>query len=625
MYKNDKYENEYEERKIKKPVIINIMLSLMSVIATLFSAFLIIDSSNRINETYQIINAILISLIVISIAISFSKTFYKKKSNTIVITSLLIIITTIFNGLYLFDIIKLPVQKVVPDFYNKSLEEVIKWTEKNNIENEEIFEHSDNIKKYNIISQNKKTGTLIKNIDNIKFTVSNGPDYNKEVIIPDMSGWTTDEVLKFIEENHLKNVQIVFEENKDIKNDTIIRQSTNGKVKRTDSIIFTASLGDSTALKPIELIDLKNQKLLNATTYLGKHGITYELKYEFSNKIERGKIINSNPEKGKIINLGEKVILTVSKGKEIKVPELKNKTFSDVTKWIIENNLDIEYSDKYDNEIEKGLVISSNYQTGDIIEEETKINIVFSKGKLVMPKFENLESFKTWANTYNIKYEIKEEFNKDIPQNNIIKFSVNEGEKINTEEIITVYISKGEAITTPDFIGKNKNDIQKECNNLGINCTFTNTKSDKTEGTAINQSIQKGTEISKNQTINIQIATKKQNEVTNKNNTSNSKNYNTRNDNNQTNNTTNSTNSQDQCNGKEYTVKGLNTVFNECTSYNDCKTKVQSYFKNNYKGVIINIKDDGGTSGLSSGSYVAGIGNGSKVECGKSYSITLAK
>ena len=569
----EKYEYEIEEkkhyRKKKKPIITYLLIITMISMSIIFSAYLIKDAENQINNIYQIINAILITLITISLSISFPKAFAKNKSSYFALSCLLIMGTIIFNSLYILNIIKLPVQTYLPDFFNKSLSEVVSWTEKNNIEHEEIFEYSDNIKKYNIINQNKKANTLIKKIKNIKLSVSNGPDYNKEIILPDMTGWTTDEVLKFTEKNYLKNVQIDFEENIEIPNDIVIRQSTTGKIKRNDKLIITASLGDKNKLSEIKLKNLKNQKLLNAEVYLGKHGIIYELKYEFSDKIERGKIISSQPNESAIIKPNEKVILTVSKGKEIKVPELKNKTLSEVTKWIIENNLEIEYSDKYDSEIKKGLVISSNYKTGDTIEEETKINIVFSKGKLKMPKFESIEAFKTWAETYNIKYEIKEEFNNDIPQNGIIKYSVNENSEIKPDETITVFISKGQSISTPNFIGKTKNDIQKECNNLGLTCTFTNVKSDKTEGTAINQSITSGTEISKNQSIDIEIATKKQSEVTKKSNTTNnrnnnnSSNNNNNNNNNNSNNQTNTTNNESNCETITIRLNGSEIKANE--------------------------------------------------------------
>ena len=569
------YEEEQEQEKIitkkKKPIFTNIILSLLFVCSLTFSAFLIIDSSNKIDELYEIINSILVFIITLTLIISFPKIFYKRKTGAIIFTSLLIIIAMVFNILYLFKIIKLPTQNYIKDYTNKELTQALTWTEKNNIDHEETFEYSDTIKKYNIISQDIKPKTLTKNIKNINFSVSNGPDYNKELIMPDMTDYKTDEVLKFIDKNLLKNVDIQFEENEEIENDKIIKQSTVGNIKRNDKIIFTASLGKKENLKPIKLKDLKNKKLLYATTYLGKNGIPYELKFEYSNKIQRGNIIKTDKQINQELKQTDKIILTVSKGKKIIIPDLKNKSLKEVTKWIIENNLEIEYLDKYDSSIKKGKAIKANYKKGDIIEEETKITVTFSKGPLKMPKFDKIDSFKQWAEKYQIKYEIKEEFSNDIPKDNIIKYSVKEGEKLNPEDTITVYISKGKAIKTPNFIGMTKEEANKECNSLNIICSFYNTLSDKKEGTVISQSIEKDTEIVENQNIDIEIATKKQAEVTKKKETTNPKtNTNTQTNTNNSNNNTNNQNTQpqtNQCEGKgPYTVSGLNNEFNNCSS-----------------------------------------------------------
>ncbi|MBR3362502.1 MAG: PASTA domain-containing protein [Bacilli bacterium] len=627
------YEEEQEQEKIitkkKKPIFTNIILSLLFVCSLTFSAFLIIDSSNKIDELYEIINSILVFIITLTLIISFPKIFYKRKTGAIIFTSLLIIIAMVFNILYLFKIIKLPTQNYIKDYTNKELTQALTWTEKNNIDHEETFEYSDTIKKYNIISQDIKPKTLTKNIKNINFSVSNGPDYNKELIMPDMTDYKTDEVLKFIDKNLLKNVDIQFEENEEIENDKIIKQSTVGNIKRNDKIIFTASLGKKENLKPIKLKDLKNKKLLYATTYLGKNGIPYELKFEYSNKIQRGNIIKTDKQINQELKQTDKIILTVSKGKKIIIPDLKNKSLKEVTKWIIENNLEIEYLDKYDSSIKKGKAIEANYKKGDIIEEEAKITVTFSKGPLKMPKFDKIDSFKQWAEKYQIKYEIKEEFSNDIPKDNIIKYSVKEGEKLNPEDTITVYISKGKAIKTPNFIGMTKEEANKECNSLNIICSFYNTLSDKKEGTVISQSIEKDTEIVENQNIDIEIATKKQAEVTKKKETTNPKtNTNTQTNTNNSNNNTNNQNTQpqtNQCEGKgPYTVSGLNNEFNNCSSYDTCAKQIKQYLENKYNGVTINIIADE-TSDLSSGSYISGIGNGSKVECGKTYTIKLAK
>ena len=131
-----------------------------------------------------------------------------------------------------------------------------------------------------------------------------------------------------------------------------------------------------------------------------------------------------------------------------------------------------------------------------------------------MPKFNNITDFKAWADKYKIKYEIKEEFNNDIKKGDIIKFSVETNKTINPDEGIIAYVSKGKAIEVPNFIGKTKSEIQKTCNQLGINCTFVNEYSNTVkEGNAISQSIKSGEKISEGDSIQISIATKNKNNV----------------------------------------------------------------------------------------------------------------
>ena len=507
--KPKKIKKENNTNDIKKPKAANIFLSITYVAAIFLFIFLILDSANQVNQIYQIINAFLILFIVTSFLVSFKKSFFKNKSFATVTTSLLVLITITFNGLYMTKVIKLPTQNFLPDFESKNLTKAINWTEENNIKTEQNFEYSDTEEKYSIISQSKKPETLTKNIKKVDFTVSNGPDYNKDVILTDMTGWNVDDVLKFIDNNFLNSVAINFEENLNIKKDTVISQSNNGNIKRSTALIFNVSLGDKNSLKPIKLKDLKNESLLHAEVYLGRNGILYELKYDFSNTIKKGNVITSSVKEGTTVKPDEKITLTISKGKEIKVPNLKNKTMSYITKWMVENNIQINYKDRYDNNIKSGRVIESNYKEGDIIEEGTTVDIIFSKGPLVMKKFDNINDFKSWADTNGIKYEIKEEFNEEIEKDKIIKTSIEEGKNINLEETITVYVSKGIAVKIPNFIGKSKSEVQKECDSLGINCSFTESYSTKTKGTVIAQNINAGTEISKGDTIVITLATNK--------------------------------------------------------------------------------------------------------------------
>ncbi len=529
-----------KKEKTKKPIITNIFLSLVFVITLALFIFLILDSSNHIDQIYRIINSLLLLFIIIGLLLSFKNLLYKNKTIQTNITAFLILTALIFNGLYITHIIKLPKQSHITNFENVSLTQAINWADKNNVKNNETFEYSDSIKKYNIINQSEKEGTLTKNIKSVDFIVSNGPDYNKEVILSDMMGQSVSDVLKFINNNHLNNVQINYEENTETDRNYVIKQSSTGKIKRSDAIIFTISLGDKSKLNPIKLKDLTNESLLNASVYLGQNGITYELKYEFSDKIEKGNVISTNIKKGTSLKADDKIILTISKGKQIKVPDFKNKSLSYITKWMIYNNVQINYLEQY-SDIKQGYAIKSNYNKGDIIEEETTIDITFSKGILKMKSFKNINEFKSWADSNNIKYEIKEEFN-DLDKDTIIKTSIQEGEKVKQDEPIVVYVSKGKAITVPDFSGKTKSNIQKECNSLGITCSFTSQYNTKVSNdTMISQSIKAGEKISKSDTINIVIATNKKESTTNKSTSSNSSSNSSNSSNNTNSNTSNKT------------------------------------------------------------------------------------
>ena len=511
---NDENEkkNKKEVKKTKKPIITNIWLTLTLLLAIAFALYLSYHSLNSVSQIYELINGGLILLIVICFIVAYNRSLKKNKTTATAITGALFMGFMSFNCLYLANFIELPVQSNIPNFVGQEYTTALAWNEENDVVFDQTFDYSDTVSKYSVISQSTEPQTPTTNIDEVSYSVSNGPDYNKNVIISDMTGWNIDEVLKVIDENFLNNVIVNFEENPDIERNTVISQSISGNIKRNDEITFTVSLGDKNALSPIKLKNLKDEKLLNASVYLGQNGITYEIKYEFSNDVAKGNIISTNPKQGTKLNPDDHVTLTVSKGKEIKVHDLTNKTMYEITEWMIKNNLQINYSDRYDNKIKSGRVIEANYKEGDIIEEGTTVDVIFSKGPLKMKQFDNVNDFKSWADTNGIKYEIKEEFNNDVEKDKIIKTSIEEGKTINLNDTITIYVSKGIAVKVPDFSGNTKSEVQKECDNLGLSCSFTEEYSSSiTSGKVIKQSVAAGTEISKGDKITITIATSKKN------------------------------------------------------------------------------------------------------------------
>ena len=124
IYKNPrKRENQAKienTETITKPKAANILLSITYVITIIAFFYLIIDSSNKINQIYQIINAFFLLIIVTCFLISFKKSFFKNKSAPTIITSLLVVGAIAFNGLYMTNIINLPKQSYLPNFESKN-------------------------------------------------------------------------------------------------------------------------------------------------------------------------------------------------------------------------------------------------------------------------------------------------------------------------------------------------------------------------------------------------------------------------------------------------------------------------------------------------------------------------
>ena len=292
------------------------------------------------------------------------------------------------------------------------------------------------------------------------------------VILSSFVGREIDEFLEEIERQHLNNVKVNFKINEYNAKNIIISQSKTGEVRRNDEIIIEVSLGKKSELSEINMISLIGKNSFEASLFLGQNGINYEIKYDFSDSPTDTVIAQSVEPETIVKPFDTKVIITVSKGSKIKVPNLLEMTTDQIIKWVTDNNLKISLSDAYDSKIEAGKVINANYKENDEISEGSLIKVVTSKGPLKMPSFKSLSEFRIWANTYNVKYDEEYEFNSSVSKGNIIKFSLSPNDLIDENIPIVVTISNGKAVSIPNFVGKTKDEITASCKSLGLSCSF---------------------------------------------------------------------------------------------------------------------------------------------------------
>ena len=351
------------------------------IILILFSLFFTFHIINTKQERYLLVNVCLICL-----------TFY----NVLNLNTQLEKMTTTSRATLSAPPINISYLKSMPDFSNESLTSAVKWAKTNNINITQTYEYSDIIEEQNIIYQNVKAGTTLSKIKDLTLVVSDGADPNKEIVLKDMQGLTIDEVLDEIEKVYLNNVKIVYEDSDII----VVNKRPNMVVhptKRYQSGTLANALLTSTK-NEVKLPDFVNMTKLRATAYLEKYKINYEFNDDYSTTVKKGNVIKQSIEKNKVIKVdSDKLTLTISKGKKIIVPDLKNMSLEDILNWVSKNKLKLEIEQSNDDTIKKGKIISTSVNKSDVLEERSKIKITISKGSIKMKNFDNLDDFKKWA------------------------------------------------------------------------------------------------------------------------------------------------------------------------------------------------------------------------------------
>ena len=529
--KTTKEENKPSNKRFH--LFLSLLFTVMILLSFAYIGYTLFKFDDSSDQMKMILNSVILFVMSFSLILTYACQKVRNKRIFTCIGTLCLSGFFLFNILVDFNILHLPENRVVPDFSNETIEKAMNWAEENNIDVTQIYDSSDQIEEYHVITQDVKPNTSTRDVDKITFTVSEGPDYNKEVSIANMIGWNIDDAIEEIEENLLNNVTVDYELNVETNRDVIFFQNRNGQMKRNDELKLTVSLGDGSDLQPVELEDFSNEKLLTASVWLERHGILYEVSYEFSDTVSRGKIIRQSIKKGTTVTPNEdKVTLIVSKGKKIIVPDLSKMSIQEATNWVVSNKLKVSFYEKYHATIEKGYIIEANYKENDVIEEGTMIEITSSKGSLLMKSFDNIQDFRTWASEHDIKIQEEYEQSTSVEKGKIIRFSVEEGTPVNTGDVITVYISNGSTIIVPNFVGKTKSEIESSCKNLGLNCTFTyGGNSSYNKDIAISQNKKANSEVIPDTYVNIVLSSGKTSTTTNSGSTNNTQNNNSTNNN----------------------------------------------------------------------------------------------
>ena len=358
-------------------------------------------------------------------------------------------------------------ETVVPSFMGWEYDTVIDYIEKNFLNNVDITFEKSNNKENTVISQDG-SGSRKRN-DLIKLVFAIGEVSETEII--DLSGYSRIRAIGWLSQHGFK-YELVYENDDEISKDYVVTNSDIGETKNpeTDIIKVTISKG-----KIIKAPDFKtmSQEDINKWIMDNNLKVTYVEKYDEESSL--GDVIDSDVKADDILEAGAKVSITISKGK-LEMPKIESIDSFKIwaSENNVNYQVNYDFSDSVKNgDILKcshntGDAIKENDTVIITVSKGQSISVPNFIGM-------NQNNAKSKCNSVGLSCTIRDGGYSDKYANGVIlKQSQNSGAKVASGTNVTLYVSKGAQpkVNVPNFVGQSKSSIQTQCNNLGIKCTF---------------------------------------------------------------------------------------------------------------------------------------------------------
>jgi len=203
------------------------------------------------------------------------------------------------------------------------------------------------------------------------------------VTVPDVRGMEENEA-----RSALRNLKLVFrydgtESSSDYQEGTVMSQSQEPgtKVKVNSTIGCKISKGSS---KELKVPDLTGKSEAEAEAALTSMGLSVSVdNTRYSDKVDEGRVITTNPGFGSAVQPGDTVTLYISQGQDsmsVKVPNVTGKYKDDAVTMLTNYGLYVYVTNESSDTVEEGLVISQNLKEGSSVQTGSAITITVSSG-----------------------------------------------------------------------------------------------------------------------------------------------------------------------------------------------------------------------------------------------------
>ncbi|MGA4842503.1 Stk1 family PASTA domain-containing Ser/Thr kinase [Streptomyces sp. G45] len=164
------------------------------------------------------------------------------------------------------------------------------------------------------------------------------------------------------------------------------------RIRQNGKVTLTVSLGPQTAKVP----DLKGTPLSDARDKLDGLGLgAGRVTEAFSDDVQKGAVISSDPKAGTVRRTGSAIALVVSKGRPVEMPDVTGESEADARSELEELGLKVRIAPErvHSSDEDKGDVVKQSAKEGDRLAEGDAVTLTLSKGP-EMVEVPNVEGMK---------------------------------------------------------------------------------------------------------------------------------------------------------------------------------------------------------------------------------------
>lgn len=251
------------------------------------------------------------------------------------------------------------------------------------------------------------------------------------VEVPDLEGFSVSQAKAALKEKGLEFAKAGEESSDDVDKGDITRTDPEAgtKVEPGSTVQVYISSGKGDISVPSVIGDSEEE----AKAKLEAAGFDVETRSDYSDSVEKGKVMIQTPEADTKGKEGDTVTITISLGTEtIDVPDVTNKSQSAAQSTLENSGLSAgSISEEPSDTVKKGNVISSNPAAGTKVNKGAKVNLVISTGKATYSYSDEVDVMN--SDTYDSNYVVL----TDANGNKVKSWTITEATDISASGITT--------------------------------------------------------------------------------------------------------------------------------------------------------------------------------------------